>query len=226
MKIITKLRTAEGWPKLNILFRFLIFILFITTIGQLFIEKEMTPWEVLKTGFSGKYGVGQYIIYGLYVIAKMLVIIVPTIGAALIIRFISYKDSLSVKFYRIASTGGIVTAISCWLGLLIVSYLYKITIEENYLLVAAPTDLVVLFQLYEYALPAMVLTFMDNTLNEIGSAKKIKKKEKLPQDLEDKVAKIFSKGNLTTKEQLHLLRNLEKQTNNYLRTKKHNNIIH
>ena len=224
MKIVKKLRTAEGWTKLNILFRFLIFLLFITTIGQLFIAKDVTLWEVVKNGFVGKYRIGQYFIYGFYVMAKMLVIIVPTIGAALIIRYISYKNSLSVKAYRIASTGGIITAIIFWLGLLVVSYFYKIMVEENYLLADALTNWEELFQLYEFALPAMVLTFMDNTLTEIGSAKKIKKREKLPQDVENKIIEIFSEGNLTTKEQLHLLGNLEKQTNKHLNNKNHNNI--
>lgn len=220
-KIIKKLRTAEGWTKLNILFRFLIFLLFITTIGQLFFEKEVTILDVVKNGFTGKYGVWQYVIYGFYVIAKMLVIIVPTIGAALIIRLINYSDTLSVKAYRIASKGGIIIVIISWISLLLVSYIYKITIEENFLFTDALTNWESLFQLYEYVLPALVLTFIDNTFTEIRSAKKIKQRKKLSQDVENEIAEIFSKGNLTKAEQLHLLRNLKKQTNKLIDNKQH-----
>ncbi|MEK4487900.1 hypothetical protein MHH81_20545 [Psychrobacillus sp. FSL H8-0484] len=218
-KIYEKLRTAEGWTKLNILFRLLIFILFITTIGQLFFEKEVTLWEVVKNGFSGTYVIGQYIIYGFYVIAKMLVIIVPTIGAALLIRLINYKDTLSVKAYRIASTGGIFTAVVIWVVLLFVGYIYKITIEENYLFFDALNNWEAIFQLYEYMLPALALTFIDNTFTEIRSAKKIKQRKKLSQVVENEIVEIFSEGNLTTAEQLHLLRNLKKQTNKHLKNK-------
>lgn len=220
-KTYEKLRTAEGWTKLKILFRFLIFLLFITTIGQLFIQKDVTLLDVVKNGFSGTYGIGQYIIYGFYVIAKMLVIIVPTIGAALIIRFINYSDTLSVKAYRIASTGGILIAIITWIFLLFVSYIYKIMIEENLLFSDALTNWEAIFQLYEYVLPALVLTFIDTTFTEIRSAKKIKQRKKLSQDVENEIVEIFSEGNLTTAEQLHLLRNLKKQTNKLIDNKQH-----
>lgn len=218
-KIYGKLRTAKGWTKLIILFILLIFILFITTIGQLFFEKEVTLWEVVKNGFSGSYVIGQYAIYGIYVIAKMFVIIVPTIGAAFLIRLINYKDTLSFKAYRIASTGGIFTVVVLWVVCLFLGYIYKITIEENYLFYDALNNWEAIFQLYEYMVPALALTFIDNTFTEIRSAKKIKQRKKLSQVAENEIVEIFSEGNLTTAEQLHLLRNLKKQTNKHLKNK-------
>lgn len=218
-KIYGKLRTAEGWTKLIILFILLIFILFITTIGQLFFEKEVTLWEVVKNGFSGSYVIGQYMIYGIYVIAKMFVIIVPTIGAAILNRLINYKDTLSFKAYRIASAGGIFTVVVIWVVPVLACYIYKITIEENYLFYDALNNWEAMSQLYEYMVPALALTFIDNTFTEIRSAKKIKQRKKLSQVAENEIVEIFSEGNLTTAEQLHLLRNLKKQTNKHLKNK-------
>ncbi|GEM_PF-5448415 len=218
-RIFKKFQRAEGWNKFNTLFRFLIFILLLITIEQLFFEKDVTLWEVLENVILGTYGLGQYIIYGLYIISKMLVIIVPTIGAVLIVRLINYKDTLKVRTYRIASVGGIIATIFIWLVLFFGSYLYKRMIEENYLFFDPLTKWEEIFQLYEYVLPALILTFIDNTFTEIRSAKKIKQRKKLSQDVEKVVVEIFSEGNLTTAEQLHLLRNLKTQTNKHLKNR-------
>lgn len=218
-KFYEKQQTAEGWDKLNTLFGLLIVILFITTVGQLFVVKDVKPLEVIKNVFSGTYVVGQYINYGLYVMAKMLVITVPTIGAALLIRMINYKNTLNVKSYRIAGTGGLVFAVFIWVVVLMVSYFYKIDFEENYLLFDELTNMEGLYQMYEYVLPAFILTFIDDAFSEIRSAKKMEQRKKLLPDVETEIVKIFSEGDLAQAEQLHLLRNLKKQTKNYLENK-------
>lgn len=217
-KIFKKLQTAEGWPKLNILFGFLVTILFFTIISQLFIDKEVTLWQVVKNGFSGKYEQWQYIFYGLYIIFKMLVIIMPTIGAAILIRMINHNNTLNVKDYRTANIGTIII-LFLWVVSLLVSYIYKVWFEGEFLSIPEPGYWEAHFQMYEIMLPALALTFIDNTFTEISRAKKIFRRKKLSPVVENKLVKIFSEGNLTENEQLHLLRNLEKQTNNYLEHK-------
>lgn len=211
MNLFNKLRTAEGWAKLNILFAFLIFLLFITTIGQLFFAKDVTLNEVVKNVLSGTYRLGQYVNYAVYVIVKMFVIISPTIGAALLIRAINYKDTLNIKAYKIASTGGIVVLLIAWVVSLFLSYMFKIYVEERYLSADVLTDLEQLFQLYDIVLPALALTFIDNTFTEIRSAEKIKSGKKLDGKLEKELVEIFSDERFTKGTQQHLLNNLKKQ---------------
>lgn len=206
-----KINSISGWSQIVIMLVLLIVILFVTIVEYSLFQKNTKLSYVFEKVFTEGYGTIMYFNYIAYVLCRMALLIVPTVGMALFIKFVHDKNELNVYRSKKRSAITLYGSLILWCVFIECCFAYKIYFEANYLNQPVLSNWVGLCQMYEVIVPALALTFVDDSFSDIRNEKKMKQRKKLLKPVEQKAIKVFSEGGLSEKEQLHLLNNLEKQ---------------
>lgn len=213
-----KINSISGWSIIGLIIGLLIVVLLITIVEQSLFMKNTTLLKIIEKAYTEGYGI-MYAYYSMYVLFRVILLIVPTVGAALLIRELNEKNEINDLRSKKVKTVQIYSGLLLWCIVIVYCFAYKISFEDVFLNQPTYPNWVALCQLYEVVVPALALTFVDNSYLDIRNAKKIRQYKKLPKVVEKKTIEVFSEGDLTEREQLHLLKNLEKQKAKILRNR-------